>query len=136
MATSRDRAPWLVLALLTVLLGVLGYLQYRWTHEIGRAAAERRQADLERAARRFAAALDRELAQTAIAFFTDAGPALADRVPRSSIASRTSTRARAAASCAGCCWPRRPITGASCWRRCDRATMPFTRSRGRRSCSA
>ena len=79
MATSPDRAPWLVIAVLTLLLGVLGFLQYRWTHEIGRAAAERRQADLERAARRFAAALDRELGQTAIAFFTDAGPSLADR---------------------------------------------------------
>jgi len=79
MATKPDRASWLVLAVLTLLLGVLGFLQYRWTHEIGRAAAERRQADLERAARRFAAALDRELGQTAIAFFTDAGPSLADR---------------------------------------------------------
>ena len=79
MATKPDRVPWLVLAVLTLLLGVLGFLQYRWTHEIGRAAAERRQADLERAARRFAAALDRELGQTAIAFFTDAGPLLADR---------------------------------------------------------
>ena len=79
MTTKPDRAPWLVLAVLTLLLGVLGFLQYRWTHEIGRAAAERRQADLERAARRFAAALDRELGQTAIAFFTDAGPSPADR---------------------------------------------------------
>ena len=39
MATKPDRVPWLVLAVLTLLLGVLGFLQYRWTHEIGRAAA-------------------------------------------------------------------------------------------------
>ena len=74
MAKVRDSGPWLVLAILSVLLVVLGYLQYRWTHELGRAAAERLQTDLERTARRFAAALERELGQTAIAFFTDAGP--------------------------------------------------------------
>jgi signal transduction histidine kinase len=74
MAKVRDGGPWLVLAVLSVLLVVLGYLQYRWTHELGRAAAERLQTDLERTARRFAAALERELGQTAIAFFTDAGP--------------------------------------------------------------
>jgi signal transduction histidine kinase len=79
MATTRDHGPWLVLAVLTLLLGVLGFLQYRWTHEIGRAAAERLQADLERAARRFASALERELGQAAFAFFTDQGPLPLDR---------------------------------------------------------
>lgn len=80
VATSRrERIPWLVLALLTVLLVTLGLLQYRWTRELGRAAAERRQADLQRAARRFAATVQRELGQVGIAFFADAGPAPADR---------------------------------------------------------
>jgi len=78
MVKARDSGPWLVLAILSVLLAVLGYLQYRWTHEIGRAAAERLQTDLERTARRFAAALERELGQTAIAFFTDAGTTPSD----------------------------------------------------------
>ncbi len=76
---GRSRGPWLILAVLALLVGVLGVLQYRWTHEIGRAAAERRQAELQRAARRFAAALERELARAAIAFFADLGPPPADR---------------------------------------------------------
>lgn len=68
-----------MLALLTVLLVTLGLLQYHWTRELGRAAAERRQADLQRAARRFTATLQRELGQVGIAFFADAGPPSADR---------------------------------------------------------
>jgi signal transduction histidine kinase len=76
---SRERGPWLVLVVLTVLLVVLGLLQYRWTREIGRAAAERRQADLQRAARRVASAIERELGQAAIAFFGEVGPPPADR---------------------------------------------------------
>jgi len=76
---SQDRGPWLVLAVLALLVGVLGVLQYRWTRELGRAAAERRQAELERAARRFASALERELGQVAFAFFPDAGPPTSDR---------------------------------------------------------
>jgi signal transduction histidine kinase len=76
---SRDRGPWRVLSVLTVLLVVLGFLQYQWTREIGQAAAERRQADLQRAARRVAGAIERELGQAAIAFFGDAGPPPADR---------------------------------------------------------
>ena len=75
----RNRGPWLILAVLTLLVGVLGSLQYRWTREIGRAAAERRQADLQRAARRFASALERELGRAGIAFFADLGPPPADR---------------------------------------------------------
>jgi signal transduction histidine kinase len=76
---SRDRGPWLVLSVLTVLLVVLGLRQSRWTREIGRAAAERRQADLQRAARRVAGAVERDLGQAAIAFFGDAGPPPPDR---------------------------------------------------------
>jgi signal transduction histidine kinase len=75
----RNRGPWLILAVLTLLVGVLGSLQYHWTREIGRAAAERRQADLQRAARRFASALERELGRAGIAFFADLGPPPADR---------------------------------------------------------
>jgi signal transduction histidine kinase len=78
-ARGTNRGLWLVLAVLALLVGVLGSLQYRWTREIGRAAAERRQADLQRAARRFAGALERELARAAIAFFADLGPPPADR---------------------------------------------------------
>jgi signal transduction histidine kinase len=76
---SRERGPWLVLSVLAVLLVVLGLLQYRWTREIGQAAAERRQADLQRAARRVAVAIERELGQAAIAFFGEPGPPPADR---------------------------------------------------------
>ncbi len=76
---GRDRGLWLILAVLALLLGVLGFLQYRWTREIGTAAAERRQADLQRGARRFASGLERELGQAAIVFFADAGPPPSDR---------------------------------------------------------
>jgi signal transduction histidine kinase len=79
MAITRARGPWLLLGLLAVLLGVLGFLQYSWTQQIRRAAAERLQADLERAARRFATSLDRELGQASIAFFAEAGEAPLDR---------------------------------------------------------
>jgi signal transduction histidine kinase len=79
MAVRTNRGLWLLLAVMALLVGVLGSLQYRWTREIGRAAAERRQADLQRAARRFAGALERELARAAIAFFADLGPPPADR---------------------------------------------------------
>jgi len=71
---ARDRSPWLLILLLTALLVVLGLLQYRWTQEIGRAAAERRQGELQRTARRFSISLGRELGQLAIAFFPDIGP--------------------------------------------------------------
>jgi signal transduction histidine kinase len=60
---------WLTLAALTVLLVVLGALQYRWTSEIGRAEAERRQTQLERSSWRFANAFDREMGQVLTAFF-------------------------------------------------------------------
>ena len=79
MATTRERGRWLLLALLASLLGVLGFLQYRWTQQIKSAAAERLQADLEHNAQRFATSLDRELGQASIAFFAEAGEAPADR---------------------------------------------------------
>jgi hypothetical protein len=41
---------WLLVGVLTVLLGLLAMLQYRWTGEIGRAEAERQQHRLERSA--------------------------------------------------------------------------------------
>jgi signal transduction histidine kinase len=65
----RDRGLWLILTALTALLIVLAVLQYRWTSEIGRAAAERRQTQLERSAWRFGAAFDREIGQVMAAFF-------------------------------------------------------------------
>jgi signal transduction histidine kinase len=67
--TAKDRGLWLTLAALTVLLVVLAGLQYRWVSEIGRAEAERRQAQLERATWRFARAFDREVGQVLTTFF-------------------------------------------------------------------
>ena len=69
MWKPKDRGLWLTLVALTVLLVVLAALQYRWTSEIGRAAAERRQAQLERSTWRFANAFDREAARLLMAFF-------------------------------------------------------------------
>jgi signal transduction histidine kinase len=57
------------LAALTVLLVALAALQYRWTSEIGRAEAERRQTQLERSAWRFANGFDREMGNLLVAFF-------------------------------------------------------------------
>jgi signal transduction histidine kinase len=77
---ARDRGLWVTLAGLTVLLAVLAMLQYRWTSEIGRAEAERRQAQLERSAWRFAVAFDREIGQVLAAFFRmEPGPPAGDR---------------------------------------------------------
>jgi len=70
----RQHAVWIALSVLTVLLALLALLQYRWTGEIGRAEAERRQVQLERSASRFAAGLDRELAQPLLALRLDPGP--------------------------------------------------------------
>ena len=66
--TAKDRGLWLTLAALTVLLVALAGLQYRWVSEIGRAEAERRQGQLERATGRFAAAFDREISRVLVAF--------------------------------------------------------------------
>jgi signal transduction histidine kinase len=66
---ARDRGLWLTLAVLTVLLVLLAGLQYRWTSEIGRAEAERRQTQLERSSWRFASAFDREVGQLLASFF-------------------------------------------------------------------
>ncbi len=77
---ARDRGLWLTLAALTALLVVLAMLQYRWTSEIGRAEAERRQAQLERSAWRFTSAFDREIGQVLAAFFRmEPGPPAGDR---------------------------------------------------------
>ncbi|HYN05552.1 MAG TPA: hypothetical protein VE359_24110, partial [Vicinamibacteria bacterium] len=65
----KDRGLWLTLAALTVLLVVLAVLQYRWTSEIGRAEADRRQTQLERSTWRFAGAFDRETGRLLMAFF-------------------------------------------------------------------
>ena len=59
--TANDRGLWLTLSALTVLVVVLGVLQYRWVSEIGEAETQRRQAQLERAASRFVGAFDREV---------------------------------------------------------------------------
>ncbi len=70
----RAYGLWLTLAALALLLTALAALQYRWIGEMGRAEAERRQAQLERSARRFAAGLDRELGQLMVAVHADPGP--------------------------------------------------------------
>ena len=64
---ARDQGLWLTLSVLALLLVVLAVLQYRWTGEIGRAESERRQAQVERQAARFAAGLDRELGHLLVA---------------------------------------------------------------------
>lgn len=66
---AKDRGLWLTLAALTVLLVVLAALQYRWTSELGRGEAERRQTQLERSTWRFANGFDREMGQLLAAFF-------------------------------------------------------------------
>ncbi len=77
--TAKDRGLWLTLAALTVLLVVLAGLQYRWISEIGRAEAERRQGQLERATGRFAAAFDREISRVLVAFLRmEPGPPAGD----------------------------------------------------------
>ncbi len=130
---AKDRGLWLTLAALTVLLVVLAALQYRWTSEIGRAEAERRQAQLERSAWRFGNAFDREIARLLTAFFRmeplppggDPRALLLERLaawrptstPRSSPPC-SSRRARPRARS-----PSRPA---------ERTTWPSTTSRGRR----
>jgi signal transduction histidine kinase len=74
MRWPRRYGLWITLAFLAALLFLLGALQYRWIGEIGRADGERRQAQIERAARRFATGLERELAQAAIALRLERGP--------------------------------------------------------------
>ena len=75
---ARDRGLWLTLAALTVLLVVLAALQYKWTSEIGRAEAGRRQTQLERSTWRLANAFDREMGQVLAAFFRMEPPPPAD----------------------------------------------------------
>ncbi len=70
----RQHGLWLTLAALAALLVALALLQYRWIGEIGRAEAERRQAQLERSAHRFVASLDRELAQVLLTMRPGPGP--------------------------------------------------------------
>lgn len=74
MRWPRQYGLWITLAFLALLLLLLGALQYRWIGEIGRAEAERRQAQLDRSARRFVTGLDRELAQVMIAMRLEPGP--------------------------------------------------------------
>jgi two-component system, OmpR family, sensor histidine kinase SenX3 len=75
----RQLALPVVLALLTVLLGVLAALQYRWTSEISQADVERRHAQLARSAYNFSAALDHELGRIYLAFRLEPGPSPAER---------------------------------------------------------
>jgi hypothetical protein len=70
-----DRNAWLLLLALALLLTVLAVLQYRWVGEIGRAEGERLQANLDGSARRFGAALEREVGRV---FFTFLNPGRAD----------------------------------------------------------
>jgi len=70
-----DRTAWLLLLALALLLTVLAVLQYRWVGEIGRAEGERLQANLDGSARRFGAALEREVGRV---FFTFLNPGRAD----------------------------------------------------------
>jgi signal transduction histidine kinase len=80
MWTAKDRGLWLTLSALTLLLVALAALQYRWISEIGRAEAERRQAQLERSAWRFGRAFDREIGHLLGAFLRAEGAAsLAER---------------------------------------------------------
>ena len=71
----RQNALWVTLGALAALLVVLAVLQHRWIGDLGRAEAERRQAQLERAASRFQWAFDRELGQALFAFRPDPGGA-------------------------------------------------------------
>lgn len=57
-----------VVASLTVLLGILAVLQYRWIGEIGEAERERLQAGLEAAAERSVAEVDREITRAWLSF--------------------------------------------------------------------
>ncbi len=76
----RQNALWVTLGALAALLVVLAALQHRWIGDLGRAEAERRQAQLERAASRFQWAFDRELGQALFAFRPDPGAAGDERV--------------------------------------------------------
>ncbi len=64
---AREHGLWLTLGVLALLLVALAVLQYQWIGEIGRAEAERRQAQVERQAARFTAGLDRELGRALLA---------------------------------------------------------------------
>jgi signal transduction histidine kinase len=72
--------------MLALLLGVLAVLQYRWVGEVGRAERQRLQDGLRLSARRFAAALDREVVGVFLAFRFEPGhsetPADATVLPR------------------------------------------------------
>jgi len=69
----------LTLGILAVLLVLLAAQQYRWVGEIGRADSERRRTQIERSAWRFSAALDRALAEPAVALRAEPAPPDADR---------------------------------------------------------
>jgi signal transduction histidine kinase len=69
----RFHRLWLLVATLALLLGVLAVLQYRWVGEIGRGERQRLQDALNLSARRFAAALDREVVGVFLAFRFEPG---------------------------------------------------------------
>jgi signal transduction histidine kinase len=74
MGWARERGLWLTTGVLALLLVLLAVLQYRWIGEIGRAEAERRRAQAERLAARFAANLDKELGRAILALRVEPGP--------------------------------------------------------------
>jgi len=84
ISTAKDRGLWLTLSALTVLVVALAGLQYRWVSELGQAEAQRRQAQLERAAGRFARAFDRQVGEVLTTFLRPepGRPATGDRRER------------------------------------------------------
>ncbi len=134
---AKDRGLWLTLAALTVLLVVLAALQYRWTSEIGRAEAERRQAQLERSAWRFAGAFDRETGPAPDRLLPHGAGSPGRRPARPppgaprGLADATSTRRSSPRSCS----PRARRRARSRSRPVPRPRRRSARSRGRRSSS-
>ncbi len=123
---AKDRGLWLTLAALTVLLVALAALQYRWTSEIGRAEAERRQTQLERSAWRFANGFDREMGQLLVAFFR-MEPLPPDGDPRAQLLERLAAwrRDEHAALLASVLLATRSPSGAATFQACGIADAAF-----------